>query len=99
MIPIVNIKGRETVDVVKVFERINNTGVQLSAVDFMRAVTWSENFDLTEETDKLRAEAESMGFSIPADAIVKILAISQKLDPTPDSMLKLRGLSAKKLHD
>lgn len=98
MIPIVNIKGRETADVVQVFERINNTGVRLSAVDFMRAVTWSDNFDLIEETNRLRREAESIGFLLPPETLVKIIAISQDLDPTPDSMLRLREFGAPRLH-
>lgn len=98
MIPIVNIKGRDTGDVVQVFERINNTGVRLSAVDFMRAVTWSDDFDLYKETSKLRRSAEASGFSIPSETLVKVMAISQGLDPIPSSMLKLRELSAPALH-
>ncbi|XXF74988.1 DUF262 domain-containing protein [Myxococcaceae bacterium GXIMD 01537] len=98
MIPIVNIKGRETRDVVQVFERINNTGVRLSSVDFMRAVTWSDKFDLTEETSRLRRDAEESGFLLPPETLVKIIAISQNLDPTPDSMLRLREFGAPALH-
>jgi hypothetical protein len=99
MIPIVNIKGRETADVVNVFERVNNTGVRLGAVDFMRAVTWSEDFDLSDEAERLNALAETKGFSLPPETLVKILAISQGFDPTPESMLRLRELTAAQLHD
>lgn len=99
MIPIVNVRGRETADVVRVFERVNSTGVRLGAVDFMRAVTWSESFDLSSETSELREQAESKGFELPAETLVKVLAITQGFDPTPEAMLRLRELSATTLRE
>ncbi|HZF52049.1 MAG TPA: DUF262 domain-containing protein [Polyangiaceae bacterium] len=47
LLPLVTIVGRDVKDVVAIFERINNTGTKFGAVDFMRAVTWSERFDLS----------------------------------------------------
>lgn len=99
MIPIVTIKGRETADIVQIFERINSTGMLLSAVDFMRAVTWSDAFDLTDQAEQLRSDAEIDAFQAPIETIVKLVAISQDLDPIPDSMLQLRGLTASQLQD
>ncbi|WP_164013902.1 DUF262 domain-containing protein [Pyxidicoccus trucidator] len=97
MIPTVTIKGRNTKEVVEIFERINNTGTRLSAVDFMRAVTWSERFDLTKETSRLKLSLEDDGFNIPPETFVKVLAVSFGKAPTLDEMLELRGKSAVKL--
>jgi len=40
-------------DVGPIFERINSRGTRLTIVDLMRAATWSDKFDLFEQTDKL----------------------------------------------
>jgi hypothetical protein len=91
MIPTVTIEGREITEVVEIFERINNTGTKLSSVDFMRAVTWSEGFDLTVEIGQLARRLEKDGFKIPQQTLVKVVAVALKRDPTLDAMLKLRG--------
>ncbi|MEF2554359.1 DUF262 domain-containing protein [Aurantimonas sp. A2-1-M11] len=46
MVPIVTITREDVNSVVEIFDRINNTGTKLDTVDFMRAVTWSNDFDL-----------------------------------------------------
>ena len=45
MLPVVSISGNAT-EVVSIFERINSTGVRLGVVDFMRALTWSDDLIL-----------------------------------------------------
>lgn len=97
LVPIVSISGRTVGEVVQIFERINSTGTRLGAVDFMRAVTWSADFDLNREIATLRASARAEGFKIPAETIVKVLAIALKHSPTPAAMLKMRELSASAL--
>ena len=97
LLPIVTIAGRELTDVVGVFERVNSTGTKLSAVDFMRAVTWSEHFDLNGQIADIRKDSESRGFSIPSETIVKVLAIAMGKLPTPESMLELRNSTSRDL--
>ena len=97
MLPIVTIENRSVDDVVNIFERINNTGVRLSAVDFMRALTWSATFDLNEQIRHLKRVALSEGFKIPAETIVKILVTSLDRDPVVEDMLNLRRASAQEL--
>ncbi|MEZ5396477.1 MAG: hypothetical protein R2724_27270 [Bryobacterales bacterium] len=55
------------------FERINSTGTQLNAVDFIRAVTWSRDFDLNVEINELAGELEAEGFEVPVETLVKAL--------------------------
>ncbi|HWO18555.1 MAG TPA: DUF262 domain-containing protein [Kofleriaceae bacterium] len=97
LLPIVTIAGRDISDVVGVFERVNSTGTKLSAVDFMRAVTWSEHFDLNSQITEIRRDSEARGFSIPGETLVKVLAISMGKLPTPESMLELRESTSRDL--
>jgi hypothetical protein len=97
MIPTVTIEGRSITEVVEIFERINNTGTKLSAVDFMRAVTWSEGFDLAVETSKLGTRLEDDGFRVGQETLVKVVAIALGRDPSLDEMLRLRGTPPREL--
>ncbi len=99
MIPIVTLPQREVEEVVTIFERVNSTGTRLSRVDFMRAVTWSREFDLNEAIDDVKSSLESEGFEIDDDTIVKAMGQKFDLDPVPDSLLKLRSQNAGELRD
>jgi len=96
-LPVVTISGRSTRDVVQVFERINNTGTKLSAVDFLRAVTWSEQFDLNSEVLKLKKSLKRDGYLIPGETLVKVLALALDKQPVAESMLELREKPASEL--
>jgi len=97
MIPTVTLTRRSLPDVVQIFERVNSTGLRLDAVDFMRAVTWSEDFDLTRELAALSARLESEGFRVPSESLMKVVALIAGKLPTPASMLELRTMSAAEL--
>ncbi len=97
MIPIVTLSQREVDEVVTIFERVNSTGTRLSRVDFMRAVTWSREFDLNEAIDEVRSQLETEGFDIDDDTIVKAMGQKFDLDPVPDSLLKLRSQDPQQL--
>jgi hypothetical protein len=73
--------------------------VRLGVVDFMRALTWSDEFDLTAELDDLQAELEEHGFRFEDETLLKALGIIVGLPPLPDILLQLRDVSAKRLHD
>jgi hypothetical protein len=68
-------------------------------VDFIRALTWSDEFDLTAELDGLQAELEETGFRFEDETLLKALGISVGLPPLPDILLHLRDMSAKRLHE
>ena len=99
MVPTVTIENRSVPDVVAMFERINSTGTKLNAVDFMRAVTWSPDFDLNTEIGALHKELELKNFEVPVETLVKALAVVVGKMPTGPSMLELRGTPAIVLRD
>jgi hypothetical protein len=98
LVPTVTIAHRDVGDVVQIFERVNSTGTNLGSVDFMRAVTWSEGFDLNEELRKIRINMEETGFLIPDETVVKILGIVLGKAPLPDLLLTLRAYAESDLH-
>jgi hypothetical protein len=91
MVPTVTITDRAVDEVVDIFSRINSTGTRLENVDFLRAATWSEEFDLNNALDDISAAAKVEGFEIQDETIVKVFAICAHRNPTPQSMLELRS--------
>lgn len=99
MVPVVSIAERSPTEVVSIFQRINSTGVRLGVVDFMRALTWSDEFDLTTELDRLRSTFEERGFTFDDETLLKALGTILDLRPLPDVLLHLRGVSSRSLHN
>lgn len=97
MVPLVTLSERDLEEVVVIFERVNSTGTKLSRVDFMRAITWSAQFDLNHALDDIRSELEPAGFDISDDTIVKAMGLIFDLDPLPDVLLALRRESSNDL--
>lgn len=98
LLPTVTISQKDVAEVVEIFGRINTTGTPLGAVDFMRALTWSEDFDLNsgiQEVAKLSAQA---GFSFSDETILKVLAVVSGRDPVSENILELRGETSASLH-
>lgn len=83
MIPLVTIEKQPLSDVVLMFERVNSTGQRLVTVDFLRAVTWSEAFDLNEQLSEVK-DTFPDGFDIDEETLVKMLALIKEKDPLPD---------------
>lgn len=98
-IPTVTIAGRKVSEVVEIFERINSTGLGLNAVDFMRALTWSTEFDLNKALQSLQEEIAPLGFRFKSETLAKTLSVILGRAPTPEDMLTLRDVSASDLHD
>ena len=98
MIPLVTLAQRNLEEVVVIFERVNSTGTRLSRVDFMRAITWSENFDLNQALDTVKENLEDQEFELADDTIVKALGLMYDLDPLPDVLLALRQKTATSLN-
>jgi Protein of unknown function DUF262 len=97
MLPIVTISEKDVEDVVKIFERVNSTGLRLSRVDFMRAITWSSAFDLGHAIEEIQSRLEETEFELQDDSIVKCLALKLGLEPEAESLLKLREFSPHRL--
>jgi hypothetical protein len=92
MLPMVTIHHDDLREVVRIFERINGTGTRLGAVDFMRAVTWSEQFDLNRHLAAVNLAFADTGFKFEDDGLVKLLGILLGKDPVPNSLIGLRDL-------
>lgn len=69
-VPFVTIKKRTLEEVGLIFERINNTGTELSPLDLMTAWTWSSEFYLKERFDEIITELESENYSNVKDKII-----------------------------
>lgn len=61
-LPTVTIKKREKTEVGTIFERINNTGTDLSTLDLMIAWTWREDYHLQERFDEIFEMLELKSF-------------------------------------
>ncbi|HEX8231218.1 MAG TPA: DUF262 domain-containing protein [Chloroflexia bacterium] len=98
LLPIVTITASGLNEVVEIFERVNSTGTKLGRIDFMRALTWSEAFDLNYELRQLRQHFISLNFDYSEETLIKALSILLGKDPTPSAMVELRNFSAQELH-
>ena len=98
LVPTVTINDRSVPDVVEIFSRVNSTGVKLDAVDFVRALTWSSQFDLTHEVKKLVKIADSQGFRIEGQTFVKLIAICAESETTTEEMFKMSEMQPAELH-
>ena len=97
LFPIVTIFNKDSNDVVSIFQRINSTGIRLGVVDFMRALTWSDDFDLTKTLLELQRHFENKGFVFNDELLLKALGMVMGLQPLPDVLLALREKSAEEL--
>lgn len=98
MIPIVTISREDVAGVVEIFERINNSGTSLDTVDFMRAVTWSNEFDLNGRLDDINATLDDINFAVGEQTLIKLIGLELGKEPLPDALLTLRDEGAKELN-
>jgi hypothetical protein len=98
LMPIVTIEGASVDEAVEIFTNINREGLSLSTIDFMRALTWRGTFDLNAAVAQVR-DALPVSFSPGDESIAKVIALMLDIDPLPDSILRLRELSAENLND
>jgi len=99
LVPIVTIGEHDAGKVVEIFERVNSTGTSLGAVDFMRALTWSSDFDLTNELQVLADRVVDLGFIVPTDTLAKCVALRMGIVPKSDEMIFLRRSEPQELRD
>ncbi|WP_433944682.1 GmrSD restriction endonuclease domain-containing protein [Paenibacillus sp. SN-8-1] len=94
-LPTVTIKKRNKGEVGTIFERINNTGTPLSALELMIAWTWSEDYHLTNVFDQVYKLLEAKSFEDIKEkvilqcfgAIIKSTTVTKDiLELNPDSI-------------
>ena len=91
-IPVVTIENRSREDVGIIFERINNTGTKLSALDLMTAWTWTDDFHLLESCSELLEELEDKGFGeIKHKTLLQIISAVIQDTTVSKNILNLSG--------
>ncbi|MDD2468503.1 MAG: DUF262 domain-containing protein [Desulfobulbus sp.] len=60
--PVVTIKERTNKEVCSVFQRINSSGTPLSNIELLAAWTWSDQFDLRQEIERLLDTLADKGY-------------------------------------
>ncbi|GJL52376.1 MAG: hypothetical protein NPIRA01_36030 [Nitrospirales bacterium] len=93
-IPIVTLKELTVEEVCPIFERINSSGTRLSTYDLMVAATWTENFDLNDEAQKIAVSLQPKGFDdIDGNVVLKCLSAIKHKGIKKEQVLSLRNLS------
>jgi hypothetical protein len=97
MIPLVTIAREDILSVVEIFERVNNTATKLNTVDFMRAITWSNDFDLNGELATINGALEESGFAVSEQTLTKMLGMELGRSPMAEDLLRLREENSENL--
>ncbi len=92
-VAVVTLRGMSENEVAKVFERINSTHTPLTVVDLMRAATWTPEFDLQEEIERLLLVLDRKNYGrVDSKTILRTIAASAGFGFAREDMQKLRGL-------
>ncbi len=98
LLPVVTIKEKTIDEVCPIFERINSTGTQLNVFDLMVAATWSNDFDLNDQVDKIKDSTRLKDFeNIDNSIFLKIMSSIQGFGSKRDGIFKLRNLPSNAL--
>jgi hypothetical protein len=98
LLPTVTIAHQQVTEVVEIFSRINSTGTRLGPVDFMRALTWSDDFDLNSGIREVQGKTEELGFNFADETVLKLIAVVSGRAPTAEEVLTLRTETSQTLH-
>lgn len=90
MIPVVRIGGHDIDRIVGIFERINSTGTRLDTVDFMRAITWNQAFDLNRALDAAQEALGEDRLQVSDETIIKCVGLMLGVQPSREELLTLR---------
>jgi hypothetical protein len=87
---VVYVRDQDLAQACEIFERINQGGIKLSLFDLVVASTWSTDFDLKEEVNKLNEVIENTGFgAVPPENILQTLSLFIKGPATKVAQLQL----------
>ncbi|RSM62370.1 hypothetical protein DMH03_09650 [Amycolatopsis sp. WAC 01376] len=99
-IAVITLRGMPSNEVAKVFERINSTATQLTVVDLMRAATWSPEFDLKDEIDKLLEVLDRKKYGrVDTKTMLRTVSAAAGFGFSRDDMNGLRDLSREELEN
>lgn len=99
-VPVVTLDGVEAEDTARIFERINSTGTAMSIVELARAGTWSEDFDLQEEIDRVLSVVDAKRFGqIDPKILLRTITAAAELGFDTKDLLPLQELSKQEIRD
>ncbi len=99
-VPVVTLKDLTVEEVCPIFERINSSGTRLSTYDLMVAATWSNEFDLNDETGRISISLQPKGFGdIEGDTVLKCMSAVLHKSIKREQVLSLRKLDKPKMDD
>ncbi len=74
-LPVVELRDLTVAEVCPIFERINSSGTKLSTFDLIAAATWTQEFDLSDQSNAIADAIEPKGFDgISNDSILKCIS-------------------------
>ncbi|QEU95885.1 DUF262 domain-containing protein [Streptomyces kanamyceticus] len=99
-IPVVTLHELTESDSSRIFERINSTGTAMNIVDLMRAATWSPDFDLKEEIEKLLGVLDAKNYGrVDTKTMLRTIAASARFGFSRSDINRLRDLSKDELRE
>ncbi len=98
MVPTVTIQSSDIERVVGIFERVNSTGTRLNSVDFMRAITWTNSFDLSSKLKDVSVEISEYGWDVREGTLIKFIAVLLGMEVSSESLIEMRSADETKLH-
>lgn len=91
MLPVIPINTDSLADATRTFERINSQGTRMSELHMVRALAWSDGFDLDEALERAASELESVGWqSLDPELILQAAKAALWLDVSVEAPDKLR---------
>lgn len=91
-VPVVKVTNRSKEEVGVIFERINNSGTDLSTLDLLVAWTWSEDFHLRDEIKDILDDLKRRGFSdIPEKRVLQCLSALISETARTEDILNLKA--------
>jgi hypothetical protein len=90
-VAVVTLDEMPIAEIGKIFERTNTTGTPLTIVEFMRAATWSEDFDLVEAIDRIRVVLARKHYGqIDRKVLLRAIAAASGFGFSTEDIEKLR---------
>ncbi len=97
---VVYVRDQSLSEACEIFERINQGGVKLSIFDLVVASTWSNDFDLKEEVNKLNKQFDDNGFgALPPETVLQTISLVVKGQATRPAELQLTSKEIREVWD
>jgi hypothetical protein len=97
-VAVVTLDDMPIAEIGRIFERTNTTGTPLTIVEFMRAATWSEEFDLVEAIDRIRVVLARKHYGqIDRKVLLRAIAAASGFGFSTEGIEKLRNRTPEQL--